>query len=86
LIGRGVDAQLFIDGRMHVWERDGYRPIVDYARMYGMGTDPQMFFRDYRFDWAIVQRGHIIDRALERSPDWERRYGDRIASYYVRRE
>jgi hypothetical protein len=54
--------------------------------MYGMGTDRQMFFRDYRFDWAIVQRGHIIDRALERSPDWERRYGDRIASYYVRRE
>jgi hypothetical protein len=85
LIGRGVNAKLFIDGRMHLWERDGYRPIVDYARMYGSGTDLQMF-RDSRFDWAIVQRGHRLDRALERLPGWEKRYGDRIASYYVRPE
>src|SRR5262249_3544785 len=27
LIGRGIDAKLFIDGRMELWERDGYRPI-----------------------------------------------------------
>jgi hypothetical protein len=85
LIGRGVNARLFIDGRMHLWERDGYRPIVDYARMYGLSTDLQMF-RDYRFDWAIVERGHLLDRALERSPRWDKRYADRIASYYVRQE
>jgi hypothetical protein len=85
LIGRGVEAKLFIDGRMHVWERDGYRPIVEYARMYGMGVDLRKF-DDYRFDWAIVQRGHRLDRVLERSTGWDRRYRDGIASYYVRRE
>jgi len=91
LIGRGVNAKLFIDGRMFIWERDGYRPIVDYARMYGDGDDLSMF-RDYRFDWAIVERGKLLDQALERSSQglglrrWEKRYGDRIASYYVRRE
>src|SRR5262249_7385942 len=73
LIGRGIDAKLFIDGRMELWERDGYRPIVDYARMYGAGDDLQMF-RDYRFDWAIVEHGTRLDRVLEQSTRWERRY------------
>jgi len=59
--------------------------------MYGDGDDLSMF-RDYRFDWAIVERGKLLDQALERSSQglglrrWEKRYGDRIASYYVRRE
>jgi hypothetical protein len=53
--------------------------------MYGMGVDLRKF-DDYRFDWAIVQRGHRLDRVLERSTGWDRRYRDGIASYYVRRE
>lgn len=91
LIGRGVNVKLFIDGRMDGWKRGGYRPFADYARMYGAGDDLEMF-RDYRFDWAIVERGTLLDRALERSSQgrnaghWDKRYGDRIASYYVRQE
>ena len=35
---RGVDAKLFIDGRMHVWERDGYLPMADYDLIFTATT------------------------------------------------
>src|SRR5262249_4580589 len=30
LIGRGVQTKLFIDGRMHLWERGDYQAMADY--------------------------------------------------------
>ena len=52
LIGRGVQTKLFIDGRMHLWERGDYQPMADYRAIY---VDYDMdAFRRHNFDWFLV--------------------------------
>ncbi len=54
LIGRGVPAKLYIDGRMHLWERSDYQPMADYRAMYVMNDMDA--FRRHQFDWILVPR------------------------------
>ena len=54
LIGRGIKTQLFIDGRMHLWERADYQPMADYRAIY-VDNDMEAFKR-HNFDWFLVPR------------------------------
>jgi len=94
LIGNGVPAKLFIDGRMHLWERGDFRPMESYMLMYRR-LDLDEFER-YKFDWLLVPRGTEFAKAFAayRSPwtgkgtddVWEVRYVDDIALYAVRKK
>ena len=82
-IGRGVDAKLFIDGRMHLWERDGYHPMADYDLMYY--ADNVERFQLYRFDWVVVPRDSKLAKRLFTEPAvWKAAYADRVGVYFVR--
>lgn len=54
MIGRGVPAKLFIDGRMHLWERSDYQPMADYRAIYVLNDMDA--FRRHKFDWILVPR------------------------------
>jgi len=54
MIGRGVQAKLFIDGRMHLWERPDYQPMADYRAIYVLNDMDA--FRRHKFDWILVPR------------------------------
>ena len=86
LIGRGIGTRLFVDGRMHLWERDGYHPYADFHRMYFL-PDLKLFAR-YQFDWAIVETTSALKAALETpTPQlgrWDKVYSDEQAAYFVR--
>jgi hypothetical protein len=91
-IGRGVKTRLFIDGRMHLWERDGYQPMADYVAML-YRNDLERFDR-YQFDWVVVPTYSRLARRLDgaASPSsspgavaWERVYADNVAAYLVRK-
>ncbi len=60
LIGKGIKTKLFIDGRMHLWERGGYMPFADYIKMYYQ-RDYQIF-NSYRFDWVLVRNDSPLAR------------------------
>lgn len=90
LVGRGIRAKIFVDGRMHLWERDGYRAFAEYWRIY---NDHDMKkFSQYRFDWVIAQTNSTLSRILESANDglglgrWKKVFSDRRASYFVREE
>lgn len=85
-IGRGVNAKLFIDGRMHLWSENGYMPFADYVEMY-YHQDFNLF-NEYNFDWVIVRNDSYLahDLALPSivTGTWRRVYFDNTASYFVR--
>jgi hypothetical protein len=93
LIGMGVKTQVFIDGRMTVWERGDYHPMADYNAMYNR-HDLDTFIR-HHFDWVIVPRNSNLAKELTayRSPSsgplesdlWEVAYRDDVALYLVRK-
>ena len=62
LIGRGVQTKLFIDGRMHLWERSDYQPMADYRAIYVLNDMDA--FRRHNFDWILVPRNSDFVRNL----------------------
>ena len=94
LIGRGVKTQLFIDGRMHLWERSDYQPMADYRAIY---VDNDMAaFKRHNFDWFLVPRTSPFLKDLiadEKLPPgevgsriWIVAYQDDKALYAVRKK
>ncbi|MGE5041341.1 MAG: hypothetical protein ACM3IJ_00370 [Candidatus Levyibacteriota bacterium] len=83
LIGRGVQARLFIDGRMHLWEGPNhYYPFLQYQKMY-YGADFKRF-NYYNFDWFIGSTDSILGQILQKTPGWNVAYKDDRAVYIVR--
>ncbi|MBI4526856.1 MAG: hypothetical protein HY695_23925 [Deltaproteobacteria bacterium] len=89
LIGRGIQAKVFVDGRMHLWQRNGYSPFLDQTRIFDE-LDLQRFAQ-YQFDWVMVRTGSDLAKILEASRtnlaigSWDKVYSDRRGSYFVRR-
>ena len=94
LIGRGVPAKLFIDGRMHLWERTDYQPMADYRAIY-VENDMDAFRRG-NFDWILVPRNSEFIKNLvaavspttgvRESDRWIVLYQDDRVFYAVRRK
>jgi hypothetical protein len=94
LIGRGVQAKLFIDGRMHLWERSDYQPMADYRAIYVLNDIDA--FRRHQFDWILVPRNSDFVKNLvaDVSPStgvresdlWIVLYQDDKVFYAVRRK
>jgi hypothetical protein len=85
LIGRGVQAKLYIDGRMHLWERSDFQPMADYRAIYVLND----------IDWILVPRnsGFVKDLVAAVSPagvresdQWIVLYQDDRVFYAVRRK
>jgi hypothetical protein len=84
LIGRGVGTgQLFIDGRMHLWERDGYyRPMADYNLIFYEANEERFDF--YNFDWVLIPRDSVLAKRLFAQPAvWTARRADATGVYFV---
>lgn len=89
LIGRGVKTNVFIDGRMHLWERGDFRPMEIYRAIY-LGHNLEAFDR-FEFDWVIVPTYSGFGRELLTSlspltghPEWDQweiAYRDDAALY-----
>ena len=85
LIGKGVQARLFIDGRMHLWQTsDGYSPFADLVAIYYDGDINK--FNNYNFDWVLVPPNsavykNITDKKVQ--GDWIIRYKDEWSAYFV---
>jgi len=94
LIGRGVKAPLFIDGRMHLWERSDYQPMADYRAIYVYGDMDA--FRRHNFDWFLVPRASpfVKDLIADEKPApgvvesriWVVAFQDNNVTYAVRRK
>ena len=93
LIGRGVRAKLYIDGRMHLWERSDFQPMADYRAIYALNDLDA--FRAQKFDWILVPRNSDFVKNLvaavspstgvRESDQWIVKYQDNWALYAVRR-
>jgi hypothetical protein len=93
MIGMGVKTQVFIDGRMHLWQRGDFRPMADYMAMFRR-HDLETFGR-YRFDWVMMprhsdfMRDFATHKSLTGIPEaefWEVAYQDDRAVYLVRKK
>jgi hypothetical protein len=94
LIGIGLKSKVFIDGRMHLWERGEYRPMVDYRAMY-VGHDFEAF-ELHQFDWVIVPSDSDFVKqlttyrssrtGLPAMDEWEIPYRDGRALYLIRKK
>lgn len=87
LIGRGVQAKLFIDGRMHLWkdEQTGFQPFAAYQNMYYDGNIE--LFDKYDFDWVLVPTNSNISAYLQLKKvkgKWVKKFDDGRAVYWVR--
>ncbi len=85
LIGRGVPVKLFIDGRMHLWEKDNYSPFLDYQKIFYEGDVKR--FDKYHFDWVFVPKGASLLKALESGDhgSWQEVFGDEMAVLLIRK-
>jgi hypothetical protein len=86
LIGRGVKAKLFIDGRMQLWDENGDMPFADFMKIYyDQNAD---IFHSYNFDWVIVRNDSYLAKTLLKPNifwgTWKLVYYDQQASYFVR--
>lgn len=94
MIGRGVQAKLFIDGRMHLWERSDYQPMADYRAIYVLNDMDA--FRRYKFDWILVPRSSDFVKnmvasispstGVRESDQWIVAYQDERVFYAVRKQ
>jgi len=84
-IGRGIQAKWFIDGRMHLWQKAGYRPFADYLSIYyEKNTD---LFNQYNFDWVILRNDSPLMPELKyNSLAWKTVFSDEKASYFTRKK
>ncbi|MBP6913191.1 MAG: hypothetical protein KBC00_01110 [Candidatus Levybacteria bacterium] len=87
LIGRGVQAKLFVDGRMHLWKDDktGYSPFWDYQRIYYQ--DNLKLFDKYNFSWAIIPSKENLSLYIQYKKvkgTWVKKIDDGRAAYWVR--
>ena len=87
LIGRGIPVKLFIDGRMHLWEKDGYMPFADFIKMY-YEQDYELF-RKYNFDWLLLRTDSPLVQDLK-TPNillgtWEKVFSDGEAVYFIKK-
>lgn len=84
-IGTGVPLKVFIDGRMHLWGREGYMPFADYIPMYYWGNKD--IFNRYNFPWVIVRNDSQLVEKLQSTQEfgtWKLRYSDAQSSYFIR--
>ena len=85
-IGKQVPAQLFIDGRMHLWEAtDGYMPFADLIAFY-YGGDMKVF-NSYNFSWVAIPPKSDLATAIESGKTaglWRVQYQDDQSMYFVR--
>jgi len=94
LIGRGVNTKLYIDGRMHLWERSDFQPMADYRAIYVLNDIDA--FRRHKFDWILVPRNSDFVKNLvaavspttgvRESDLWIVKYQDDRVFYAVRRD
>ncbi len=87
LIGRGVPAKLFIDGRMHLWKdpKTGFQPFLAYQRMYYEGD--YELFNEYDFDWLIISTKSPLFEKIASVKDlgmWAVKFADSETAYLVR--
>ena len=86
LIGKDVPVQLFIDGRMHLWEAsDGYMPFADMVAFY-FNHDWRKF-DNYDFKWVAVPPQSDLSVAIESGKVnglWRVAYQDDKSIYFVR--
>jgi len=85
LIGKGIDTKLFIDGRMHLWEEDGYDPFTDYISIYYQ--EDYKKFDEYGFDWVIVRDDSSLAQALisaTKKGGWKLKFSEGRALYFTR--
>lgn len=87
LIGNGVPAKLFIDGRMHLWRNEsGYEPMYDYMRIYYAGDTAK--FKKYNFDWVAIPRNTGLAEEINKGTlgNYVKKYEDDTAVYYVKQK
>lgn len=85
MIGKGVPAKLFVDGRMHLWQKDGYQPFADYIRIY-YENDFELF-KKYDFDWVFIANDSFLSKKLLSSQElgiWKLEYQNGKTLYFVR--
>ena len=94
MIGRGVQTKVYIDGRMHLWERGDYQPMADYRAIYA--SNDMDAFRRHHFDWILVPRKSDFVRnmvaaispttGVRESDLWIVAYQDDKAIYAIRKK
>lgn len=87
LIGRGIPAKLFIDGRMHLWTdpKTGFKPFEAYQSMYYDGNYD--LFNKYNFDWLIIGKTSLLFEKLSTTKElgiWEAVFESDNGVYLVR--
>ncbi|MEO8594340.1 MAG: hypothetical protein ABI759_13570 [Candidatus Solibacter sp.] len=74
--------RVFFDGRS-----DFFGPAIgaDYRALMLAQTGWREALRNYGFEVALLPRDWVLGTVLDREPDWQRVYEDRVAVLYVRR-
>jgi len=85
-IGKDIPAKLFIDGRMHLWEKDGYMPFAEYSQIfYSRNYDT---WKKYNIKWALIPVNSdlgIILLNTKKLEAWSLEYQDNNNGYFVRK-
>ncbi len=83
LIWKLPEYKVFIDGRMPVWNKDGYKVINEYEQIVsGVSIDK---LEAYKTDEVLIEAGkynYLVSELEERG--WKREYADSIAWIYTR--
>ncbi|MBI4402353.1 MAG: hypothetical protein HY581_12070 [Nitrospirae bacterium] len=79
------NEKVFIDGRMPAWRVGDRRIFYDYIALTNWEPPALGVLQKYDVDWAIVELGNPLNRALASQGDWQEIYKDTKVSIYVKR-
>lgn len=85
LIGKGIPAKVFVDGRMHLWKDNNYTAFGDGMEMY-YGKNYNKF-KEYGFSWAFIEDSSDLAKQFFSSDNlgkWRLEFRDGNTDYFVK--
>lgn len=84
---RAPNIKTFIDGRMHLWQTQGYYIMDTYMQLIEVSGDWEKAFHDFDFTWVMLPPGtKLLEKInlLVQAGLWEKTYDDGRAVIYIR--
>jgi len=84
LVWRLPEKKVFIDGRMHLWQKDSRKIIEDYGQIFEAKPGWEEKLEKYDVSWIFVPGLSPLHLAVWHHPHWQQVYDDPFSVIFVR--
>ena len=78
------EKKVFIDGRMHLWEKGDQKIIEDYGQIFEARPGWEEKLEEYNVSWIFVPGLSPLHKAVWYHPNWQQIYNDRFSVVFIK--